>query len=174
MCFSCICCFFFCFVLFCFVRVSFCHFSLPLGVGGWLRLEIVALPGLIYSLVLKKCVQNITTYDGRQNTIIRKWKGNVKSQPKTFWKSLKKGYTKPKDSNNDISLENLHSHFKDLLGQIQENNHTNEQYLQGQNNTELDSILTEQEIRKAVFKQKNGKTSEPDDLTTEIVKASQL
>ena len=30
----------------CFVRVSFCHFSLPLGVGGWLRFVIVALPGL--------------------------------------------------------------------------------------------------------------------------------
>ena len=30
----------------CFVRVSFCHFSLGLGVGGWLRFVIVALPGL--------------------------------------------------------------------------------------------------------------------------------
>ena len=29
-----------------FVRVSFCHFSLPLGVGVWLR--FVALPGLFY------------------------------------------------------------------------------------------------------------------------------
>ena len=25
----------------CIVRVSFCHFSLPLGVGGWLRFVIV-------------------------------------------------------------------------------------------------------------------------------------
>ena len=32
----------------CFVRVSFCPFSLPLGVGGWLRSVIVALPGLFY------------------------------------------------------------------------------------------------------------------------------
>ena len=29
----------------CFVRVSFCHFSLPLGVGVGLRFGIVALPG---------------------------------------------------------------------------------------------------------------------------------
>ena len=35
-------------VFVCFVRVSFCHFSLPLGVGGWLRFVIVALPGLFY------------------------------------------------------------------------------------------------------------------------------
>ena len=33
---------FICFVLY----VSFCHFSLPLGVGGWLWFVIVALPGL--------------------------------------------------------------------------------------------------------------------------------
>ena len=32
----------------CFVHVSFCHFSLPLGVGGWLQFVIVALPGLFY------------------------------------------------------------------------------------------------------------------------------
>ena len=32
----------------CFVRVSFCRFSLPLGVGGWLRFVTVALPGLFY------------------------------------------------------------------------------------------------------------------------------
>ena len=32
----------------CFWRVSFCHFSLPLGVGGWLRFVIVARPGLLY------------------------------------------------------------------------------------------------------------------------------
>ena len=32
----------------CFVRVSFCNFSLPLGVGGWLRFLIVAFPGPFY------------------------------------------------------------------------------------------------------------------------------
>ena len=32
----------------CFVRVGFCPFSLPIGVGGWLRFVIVALPGLFY------------------------------------------------------------------------------------------------------------------------------
>ena len=33
----------------CFVRVGFlCPFSLPLGVGGWLRFVIVVLPGLFY------------------------------------------------------------------------------------------------------------------------------
>ena len=31
-----------------FARVRFCPFSLPLGVGGWLRFVIVALPALFY------------------------------------------------------------------------------------------------------------------------------
>ena len=31
-----------------FARVSFCHFSLPLGVRDWLPLVIVTLPGLFY------------------------------------------------------------------------------------------------------------------------------
>ena len=31
-----------------FARVSFCHFSVPLGVGGSLRFVVVALPGRFY------------------------------------------------------------------------------------------------------------------------------
>ena len=31
-----------------FARVNFYPFSLPLGVRGWLRLVVVALPGLFY------------------------------------------------------------------------------------------------------------------------------
>ena len=41
-CFSCVCLF----VFFC--TCCFCHFSLPLGIGGWLRFVAVALPGLFY------------------------------------------------------------------------------------------------------------------------------
>ena len=86
--------------------------------------------------------------------------------------SIKKCNTKSKNSKNDISIENLHSHIKCLLRQISENNQANEQNLHGQSNTELDAAITEQEIRKAVFKQKNGKTSGSDDLSSEIIKAS--
>ena len=41
-------------VFVCFVRVSFCHFSLPLGVGGWLRFVTVALPGLFYFFSMRR------------------------------------------------------------------------------------------------------------------------
>ena len=42
MCFSCICLYV--------LLIFFFHFSLSLGIGGWLRLVIVALPGLFYEL----------------------------------------------------------------------------------------------------------------------------
>ena len=32
----------------CFAGVGFCHFSLSLGVGGWMRFVIVVLPGRFY------------------------------------------------------------------------------------------------------------------------------
>ena len=35
-------------VCFVHVRVSFCRFSLPLGVGCWLRFVTVALPGIFF------------------------------------------------------------------------------------------------------------------------------
>ena len=41
----------------CFVRASFCHFSLPLGVGGWLWFLIVALPELFYLLFCREAAQ---------------------------------------------------------------------------------------------------------------------
>ena len=75
-------------------------------------------------------------------------------------------------SSTEISIENLHSHFKDLLGQIPENTENNEQTLEGQTNNELDLAITEQEIRKAVFKQKNGKSSGPDDISSELIKSA--
>ena len=37
------------FVFVFFARINFCPFSLPLGVRGWLRLLIVAVPGLFSS-----------------------------------------------------------------------------------------------------------------------------
>ena len=44
MCFSCIFCLFF--------ACCFCPFSLPLGVGDWLRFVIVAFPELIFFFII--------------------------------------------------------------------------------------------------------------------------
>ena len=84
----------------------------------------------------------------------KRLEGIAKSQPKKFGKTLNKCNTNSNNTKNNINIENLHSHFKDLLGQIPDNDHTNDHNLHDQINNDLDSAITEQEIRKAVFKQK--------------------
>ena len=77
-------------------------------------------------------------------------------------KKLKRGY----------NVRKLHEHFKTLLGDIPDTKNLNNEEIQGSNIVELDTMLTEQEIRKAVFKQKNGKSSGQDDISAEIIKSS--
>ena len=44
----------------CFAYIKFCPFSLPFGARGWLRLVLVALPGLFFLLCCWKrlCLEN--------------------------------------------------------------------------------------------------------------------
>ena len=86
----------------------------------------------------------------------------------------KKCYNKPKTNKNDVKIEDLYEHFNTLLGQ--EPHDTNIIYYNDNQNqisdNELDLKITEQEIQKALFKQKNGKASGPDDIFAEILKSS--
>lgn len=65
----------------------------------------------------------------------------------------------------------MYNHFDTLFGQKPENDQADIEFQNNQND-ELDCQITEEEVRKAVFKQKNGKASGPDDLSAEIIKAS--
>ena len=70
-------------------------------------------------------------------------------------------------------MEDLHEHFKTLLGQEPDNINVINNDGEGQiEDNELDFNILEQEIRKALFKQKNGKANGPDDISAEILKAS--
>ena len=51
-----------------FARVNLCPFSLPLGVRDWLRLVIVALPGLFINLFFRNVYDLIDVPD---NTVFR-------------------------------------------------------------------------------------------------------
>lgn len=70
-------------------------------------------------------VKTRTKYNRARQVAKRRFKINegqrleniVKSQPRNFWKSLKKCYTKPQNKNNDVKLDNLYDHFNNLLGQ---------------------------------------------------------
>ena len=73
-------------------------------------------------------------------------------------KSLK-GCYKPKTNKNDIKIENLFEHFNTLLGQeSDDNNSINDDVDDDENSQidddELDTDITEQEIRKAYLNRK--------------------
>ena len=118
-----------------------------------------------YNSARKKAKQKFQLKEGQR------LKNLAKTKPKQFWKSIKKCYNKSKNSKNYVKLDDLYDHFNSLLGQEPENDPA---YIEFQNNQndELDCQITEEEVRKAVFKQNNGKASGPDDLSAEIIKAS--
>ena len=76
----------------------------------------------------------------------------------------------------DISGEcDLHEHISNLLRKIQNNNGRQEPNLDSFPYNELDREITEQEVRKAVFKKKKKKKTKspgPDILCTELIKAA--
>ena len=69
----------------------------------------------------------------------------------------KRATTNQKPKNNDIEIENLFDHFNTLLGQDTDTLFNDIQFPQHENDMELDSPITEHEIRLAVFKQKMTK-----------------
>lgn len=95
----------------------------------------------------------------------------AKTQPKKFWKTLKKCSKKSDNKSNEVKIEDLYDHFNTLLGQIDDTEEDDFEFINNQDN-ELDAPITEEEIRKAVFKQKNNNASGPDELSAEIIKAS--
>ena len=84
---------------------------------------------------------------------------------------LKKCYKKSNNSNNDVKLDDLYDHFNSLLGQHSDSDQHEQEFESIQDN-ELDFPITEEEVQKAVFKQKNSKASSPDEISAEILKAS--
>lgn len=83
----------------------------------------------------------------------KKLENIAKTQPRKFWKSLKKCYKKPQTGNNNIKIDELYNHFNTLLSQEPEN-FTDDTDLGDVQEDDLDKIITEQEIRRAVFYQK--------------------
>lgn len=90
---------------------------------------------------------------------------------------MKKCYSKRKNDSSDIKLDDLYEHFSTLLD-VQEQDHADDINIMNNadndmiEDNDLDMNISEQEIRKALFKQKNGKASGPDDISAEILKAS--
>ena len=78
-----------------------------------------------------------------------------------------KSYTKKVRKEKGIEMNNLFEHFNTLFGENVETHNDNEHY-NDISDRQLDAEITLEGIRKAVFHQKNGKSSGPDGISSEI------
>ena len=120
----------------------------------------------IYNRVRQRAKTRYKINEGRRLENIEK------TQPKKFWKSLKRSINKTKTNSNDIKIEDLYNHFNNLLGQNEASNETEETEIPIIEDIELDCEISEEEVRRAVFYQKSGKAAGPDEISAEIIKAS--
>lgn len=98
----------------------------------------------------------------------------AKSDSKKFWKSVKK-FNKTVKNNDCPEINELYDHFSKLFNDNREDNiNQDNDPTPNDNPTDelLDSVITTEEIRKVIFNQKNNKSPGPDEISTEILKAS--
>ena len=95
----------------------------------------------------------------------------AKTKPRKFWKSLKKCY-KNQNNNDSINTDDLFNHFNGQNINNGDNNANDNTEFPNLQDNNLDGPITEEEVRNAVFKQKNNKAPGPDELPAEIIKVS--
>jgi hypothetical protein len=119
-----------------------------------------------YNRIRKQAKFNYRVKEGKKLESI------ANTQPRKFWKSLKHCYKNPKIKNDNIGIEELYNHFNNLLSDTPDIDITENQHPQYIQDDDLDDVITEQEVHRAVYKQNNGKACGPDEITAEIIKAA--
>ena len=87
-----------------------------------------------------------------------------KTKPRQFWKRVKMQYTKRLPTAENMDISDLYEHFKELYSTNTENVDSDNPNRQHHRPTDaldqdLDCIITEEEVRNAVFNQNNNKSS---------------
>lgn len=100
----------------------------------------------------------------------------AKSKPSKFWKTIKKKIKTSKTVKSDtLTVTDLFQHFKSIYGtdpdppSEQQLDHSLDESLE---NADLDSEISENELKNAVFAQKNNKSTGKDLLCAELFKSS--
>ena len=96
----------------------------------------------------------------------------AKTDPRNFWKSIRKTKTANKIDTDYITLKDFHEHFKNLFEKEEVAQSDYSLSNSSISDPDLDRSITEDELKKAVFAQNNGKSPGPDDISAEIIKAS--
>ena len=94
----------------------------------------------------------------------------AKTNPRSFWKELKKKHSKIEEV---PPIHELQKYFNDLLS-TNPNSTTDESHFSSNviDDDSLDQPISDQELQKAVFHQKNNKACGPDNISAEIIKTS--
>ena len=98
-----------------------------------------------------------------------------KTKPRQFWKHVKMQYTKRLPTAENMNISDLNEHFKELYSTETQNvdsDNPNRQYHTDVLDQDLDCIITEDEVRNAVFNQNNTKSSSLDNIVAEFYKHS--
>ncbi|MES9880358.1 MAG: reverse transcriptase family protein [Sedimenticola sp.] len=121
----------------------------------------------IYTRTKRKAKQRYKLREGERLCNI------ANKQPKQFWKEIKKLYANKNTTPDDnIDVNDLYDHFKTLFGE-RGNTNFQPQTAQTENlDADLDTDITEPELRTAVFSQNNGKCPGIDNLNAELFKSS--
>ena len=100
----------------------------------------------------------------------------AKSNPRKFWKNIKSTFKKKQENAETLTVENLHTYFKSMFGESQpintEDDTSDFDHEQESVYEELDYEFTEQDLRRAVFSQKDNKSPGIDSISSEILKSS--
>ena len=100
----------------------------------------------------------------------------AKSKPKQFWKTIKKKFINSKAVKSDtLTVADLFDYFKSIYGNELDSSSEQPQdpaLHESQLNAELDAEISENELKKAVFSQKNNKSTGTDLLCAELFKSS--
>lgn len=116
--------------------------------------------------VKKKAKQNHKIKEGRRINDL------AKTEPRKFWKNVKKSYKKTTAEADSSNVEDMHDHFENMFGEQSHNDDNIEPELNQNYCKELDMEFTEAELRSAVFSQNNNNLPGIDNIPTEIFKAS--
>ena len=98
---------------------------------------------------------------------------NLKHQdPKAFWKIVNGTKQEKKNITETISCEILHDHFKNLANEFAEQTESSDDFTDQIDESELNSLFTESEIKKAIHNLKVNKACGCDQIINEFLKAA--
>ena len=128
-----------------------------------------------FNRIKRKAKQKYKIKEGRRINSM------AKSQPKKFWQNIKSTFKKKQERAETLTSDDLHEYFKAMFDENLENDISDQDLNKAEtdpnidpniSNDQLDADFTEEELRRAIFSQKDNKAPGIDCISAEILKSS--